>query len=75
MATKQNDAYPEGYMAAATPAQAARILNVDGRTYRNVLRAKLGVYVSRGGVFDDAAKVAAFDIISARKASQTPVAE
>jgi hypothetical protein len=63
--------YPDGYMSATTPAQAARALNMPGKSYRDVLRSQLGVYVSRGGVFDDDAKVRAFDIITARKAKRT----
>lgn len=66
--------YPEGYMSATTPAQAARALNMPGKSYRDVLRSQLGIFVSRGGVsnvFNDDAKRRAFDIITARRAKRT----
>jgi hypothetical protein len=45
-----------GVLASSTQAEAARILNTDGRTFRNGTRSRLGVFVShtqgREGAWD-----------------------
>lgn len=54
------DATRDACMAATTPAAFAVAIGRDGRSVRNVLRSKFGVYVSRGGTFDDALKAALY---------------
>lgn len=61
--TKAKDATLDACMAATTPAAFAKALDKDGRSVRNVLRSKFGVYVSRGGTFDDATKRALYAYI------------
>ena len=47
----------ESMGACATQADAARIIGMGGKSFRDVTRDKLGTYVSRGGVWDaDAAR-------------------
>jgi len=46
--------------ACATLADAARILSMDGKTFRNGVRG-LGTYVSRGGTWDASAARALYD--------------
>lgn len=46
------DATRDACIAATTPAQFARAFGKDGRSVRNTLRSKFGVYVSKGGTFD-----------------------
>jgi hypothetical protein len=58
MTTK--DAVKVACMSATTPAQFAKAMGKEGRSVRNVLRSRFGVYVSRGGVFDDALKSALY---------------
>lgn len=57
---------PDAYVNASTPAQAARALGVDGKWYRNILRTKLGVHVSKGSTFDDDTKRNAFVLVTQR---------
>jgi hypothetical protein len=58
MATK--DATRDACMSATTPAAFARALQKDGRSVRNTLRSRFGVYVSKGDAFDDALKSALY---------------
>lgn len=42
------------FLASATQADAARIVGIDGKTFRNGTRSMLGVFVSKGlGAWDD----------------------
>ena len=58
------------YLEAENPAQAARVLGVSERRYRDLLRAQ-DVYVSRGGQFDEAIRMqvlpAALELSGARR--------
>lgn len=50
--TKAQDATKDAALAATTPAAFARAIGKEGRSVRNVLRSRFGVYVSKGGTFD-----------------------
>jgi hypothetical protein len=74
MATKgkgTTDALRDAFIAANTPAAGARVLGVDGKWLRGILRAKLGVFVSRGGTYDEATRGALYDLAITRKVSTT----
>jgi hypothetical protein len=58
--TNETDATRDACMAAKTPAEFARAIGKDGRSVRNTLRSRFGVYVSRGGTFDDTLKAALY---------------
>lgn len=61
MASKTtNDAVRDACVASTTPAAFARALGKDGRSVRNVLRSKFGVYVSKGATFDVATREALY---------------
>lgn len=50
--TKAQDGVKAAALAATTPAAFAVAIGKEGRSVRNVLRSRFGVYVSRGGTFD-----------------------
>lgn len=58
------DKIRDACMAATTPAAFARAIGREGRPVRNVLRGKLGVYVSKGDPFDDATRSALYDVLT-----------
>ena len=41
------------FLASPNQATAARIVGVDGKSFRDTTRKVFGVYVSRGGTWDD----------------------
>lgn len=53
-------------LATTRPSEFARAVGIDGKQVRDVLRHKVGVYVSRGAAFDDKAKAALFDALQGR---------
>ena len=46
----------KAFLATATQADAARVVNMEGKSFRNITRGAFGVFVSRGGTWDDALK-------------------
>ena len=44
------------FLASATQAEAARIVEQPGKSFRDVTRQRFGEYVSRGGTWNDALK-------------------
>lgn len=61
----------DAFMAAARPADAARIISMDGKRFRGILRGKVGVRVSDGGAFDAAAKATMWELTAAHRAKDT----
>lgn len=41
------------FLASGTQADAARVVGMDGKAFRNITRSVFGVYVSRGGTWDE----------------------
>lgn len=58
------DKIREACMAATTPQAFANAFGKDGRSVRNVLRGKLGVYVSHGDTFDADTRSALYDVLT-----------
>jgi hypothetical protein len=71
MTALNTDETREAFLAAGTPAQGARVLDVPGKWLRDILRNTLHVHVSRGGVYDDATRNALYDAAFARIAKRT----
>ena len=59
---RKSDKQRAAFMAANTPAAAARVIGWDGKRFRNVLRSILGVYVSHGDTFDSKVKARMWDL-------------
>lgn len=62
---KVTDKTLDALLACARPADAARVLSMDGKALRNVLRSRFGVFVSHGHAFDDKAKHALYAYVGA----------
>lgn len=64
----------DAFMASARPADAARVIGMDGKRFRGILRGKVGVRVSDGVAFDAAAKAKMWEHTAAHRAKATPSA-
>jgi hypothetical protein len=73
MAARKSNADPkrDAFVAAPTPAAAARTLGIDGKRVRNALRSKLGVFVSKdASAYTPAVRSALYDIVAPKSESK-----
>jgi hypothetical protein len=72
---KGREALRAAVLACSRQSDIARVLNVEGRTLRNVGRSKLGLYVSKDGVLTDAHKLAYFDYFTGDASNRSAVVD